>query len=120
MTEIQKVLEKEGVQARIYTMHGMQVMIDRDLAELYDVEIKVLHQTVNRNLKRFPDDFMFQLTSEDLAFLKSGIDSASWEGSPKFRYAFSEAGVGMLSMVLRTTIAARINIRIIEALFEEV
>lgn len=121
MTEILKVLDKEGVQARIYTIRGTQVMIDRELAELYNVEMKVLHQTVKRNLGRFPDDFMFQLTRDELAFLKScTTGSSSWEGSDKLPFAFTEHGVGMLSVVLHSDIAVRINLSIVEAVCEQV
>ncbi|HMI03360.1 MAG TPA: ORF6N domain-containing protein [Pedobacter sp.] len=120
MTEIQKVLDMEGIRTKIYNIRGTQVMMDRDLAELYNVEMKVLHQTVRRNLERFADDFMFQLTREELASLKSGMGGSSREGSDKLSFAFSEAGVGMLSVVLHSDIAVRINLRIVEAVCEQV
>jgi len=87
-------------------------MLDLDLAELYDVETKVLIQAVKRNDVRFPDDFMFQLTSGEFENLKSQIVTSSWGGRRRPPYAFTEQGVAMLSSVLRSKRAVQVNIEI--------
>lgn len=71
MTDIQTAFEKQDIQAKIFTMRGMQVMMDRDLAELFGIETKVLNQAVKRNRERFPDDFMFELSKDEQHFLRS-------------------------------------------------
>jgi len=91
-------------------------MLDRDLAELYDVETKVLNQAVKRNPDRFPADFMFQLTKKEIENLKSQIVTSSWGGVRKMPFAFTEQGVAMLSSVLKSEIAIRVNIQIIRIL----
>ena len=88
-------------------------MIDRDLAELYGVDTRVLNQTVKRNLKRFPDDFMFQLTDEEFRNLRSQIVTSSWGGSRYMPMVFTEQGVAMLSSVLNSDWAISVNIQII-------
>src|SRR5688572_10136793 len=92
------------------------MMLDRDLAELYDVETKVLNQAVKRNPDRFPADFMFQLTKKEIENLKSQIVTSSWGGVRKMPFAFTEQGVAMLSSVLKSEIAIRVNIQIIRIL----
>ena len=87
-------------------------MLDRDLAELYDVETKVLNQAVKRNIERFPEEFMFQLTSEEFEILKSQIVTSSWGGTRYLPMAFTEYGVAMLSSVLRSKRAIEVNIQI--------
>jgi hypothetical protein len=87
-------------------------MLDRDLAELYEVETRVLNQAVNRNLERFPEEFMFQLTPEEFEILKSQIVTSSWGGTRKMPFAFTEYGVAMLSSVLRSKRAIQVNIQI--------
>ena len=83
-------------------IRDMKVMLDRDLAELYGVETKRLNERVKRNIKRFPDDFMFQLSSKEFSDLKSQIATSNWGGVRKLPYAFTEQGVAMLSSVLNS------------------
>jgi hypothetical protein len=88
------------------------VMLDRDLAILYGIETKVLNQAVKRNMSRFPEDFMFQLTEIEFQNLKSQIVTSSWGGTRKLPYAFTEHGVLMLSSVLKSDKAIQVNIQI--------
>ena len=88
-------------------------MLDKDLAEMYGVETRVLNQAVQRNLSRFPYDFMFQLTEDEFKNLISQIVISSWGGTRKMPYAFTEHGVAMLSSVLRSERAIQVNIQII-------
>ena len=90
-------------------------MFDSDLATLYQVQTKVLNQAVKRNLKRFPSDFMFQLTKEEFLNLKSQIVTSSWGGVRKMPYVFTEQGVAMLSGLLNSDIAIAVNIKIMRA-----
>lgn len=102
-----------NIQNLIYTIREQQVMLDSDLAELYNVETKVLNQSVKRNSDRFPEDFMFQLTNEEYANLRSQfVTSRSHGGRRTAPYVFTELGVSMLSSVLRSKIAIEINMRI--------
>ena len=107
------MIPDELVMNKIYLIRGQKVMLDRDLAELYDVETKVLNQAVKRNADRFPADFMFQLTKKEFENLKSQIVTSSWGGVRKMPFAFTEQGVAMLSSVLKSEIAIRVNIQII-------
>lgn len=107
--------EIEEIRSRIHTIRGKQVMLDKDLAELYGVETKVLNQAVKRNIERFPDDFMFQLNKDEWEFLRSQIvtiKSGRGEHVKYLPFAFTEQGVAMLSGVLRSPIAVEVNIRI--------
>ena len=97
---------------KIYTIRGHKVMLDRDLAELYLVDTKRLNEQVKRNLKRFPDDFMFQLTSTEFEILKSQIATSSWGGARKLPFVFTEHGVLMLSSILNSNRAIEVNIQI--------
>ena len=108
------------VESRIFMVRGKQVMLDKDLAELYGVETKKLNQAVKRNLKRFPSDFMFRLTASEFANLKSqsvmsSAGAAAWGGRRKLPYGFTEQGVAMLSSVLNSPRAIRVNIEIMRA-----
>src|SRR5688572_15257691 len=107
------MIPDEVVMNKIYLIRGQKMMLDRDLAELYDVETKVLNQAVKRNPDRFPADFMFQLTKKEFENLKSQIVTSSWGGVRKMPFAFTEQGVAMLSSVLKSEIAIRVNIQII-------
>ena len=100
---------------KIYLIRGKKVMLDRDLAELYGVETRVLNQAVRRNEKRFPEDFMFQLTAKELDDWKSQIVTSNKErmGLRKPPLAFTEQGVAMLSSVLNSETAIEVNIQII-------
>ena len=112
MKELQ-ILPDEMIINKIYIIRDKKVMIDRDLAELYGVDTRVLNQTVKRNLKRFPDDFMFQLTDEEFRNLRSQIVTSSWGGSRFRPMVFTEQGVAMLSSVLNSERAISVNIQII-------
>lgn len=100
---------------KIYTLRGKQIMLDSDLAELYQVETKVFNQAVKRNSERFPEDFMFQLTQEEYSALRSQIVTLE-KGRGKHRkylpYAFTENGVYMLSAVLKSSVAVNVSIEI--------
>ena len=108
-------MELTTLQSRIYEIRGQRVMLDRDLAELYQVTTSALNQAVKRNSKRFPPDFMFQLTNQEFANLKSQIVTSSWGGVRKMPYAFTEQGVAMLSGLLSSDIAINANIAIMRA-----
>ncbi|WP_310646330.1 ORF6N domain-containing protein [Limnohabitans sp.] len=104
-----------AVESRIQTLRGQRVLLDADLAELYGVQTKVLLQAVKRNLLRFPSDFMFQLTAEEFANLRSQIVTSSFGrhgGRRTAPYAFTEQGVAMLSSVLTSPQAVAVNIEI--------
>ena len=103
------------IQSKIYEIRGQQVMIDKDLAGLYQVEVKRLNESVKRNLKRFPEDFMFQLPTEEWLNLKSQFATSSWGGTRKLPYAFTELGVSMLSSILNSELAIEVNINIMRA-----
>ena len=103
------------IQSKIYEVRGTKVMLDKDLAELYQVEVRVLNQSVKRNIKRFPPDFMFQLTKEEWENLKSQFVTSNWGGVRKLPYAFTEQGLAMLSGVLNSDIAINVNISIMRA-----
>jgi len=90
-------------------------MLDRDLAEMYGVETRRLNEQIKRNIKRFPDDFMFQLKKEEFENLMSQFATSSWGGTRKLPYAFTELGVAMLSSVLNSDIAIEINMGIMRA-----
>lgn len=104
--------ELEEIRNRIHTIRGKQVMLDKDLAELYGVEVKRLNEAVKRNIKRFPDDFTFQLDIDEWEILKSQFATSSWGGTRKLPYAFTEQGVAMLSSILHSDTAIEVNIRI--------
>ena len=97
---------------KIYLIRDKRVMLDKDLAELYEVETRALNQAVNRNIERFPEAFMFQLTKQEFEILKSQIVTSSWGGTRKAPYVFTEQGVAMLSSVLRSKKAIQVNIQI--------
>ena len=131
----------EVIKHRIYEVRGMQVMLDRDLAELYNVETRALNQAVKRNIDRFPDDFLFRLNKNEWTLLKSqfvtsNIDSTTFDnkdvsatdsslkskfvilnrgGDRALPYAFTELGIAMLSSVLRSETAIQVNINIMRA-----
>lgn len=111
----QQLPVENKVESLIRVIRGQQVMLDRDLAELYGVETKRLNEQVKRNLERFPEDFMFQLTSNEFDNLKSQFATSSWGGVRKLPYAFTEQGVTMLSGVLKSPTAVEVNIRIMRA-----
>jgi len=124
MTEA--LMPKEIIENKVYIIRGQRVMLDKDLAWLYQVETRVLNQAVKRNYERFPEDFMFQLTQEEWENLRSQFVTLKKEenlisqfvisnkgGDRKLPYAFTEHGVAMLSSVLRSKRAIAINIQIV-------
>ena len=102
----------ELITSKIFVIRDKKVMLDEDLAELYDVETKRLNEQIKRNIARFPEDFMFQLSQKEFDNLKSQIATSSWGGRRKLPYAFSEQGVAMLSGVLHSERAIKVNIHI--------
>jgi hypothetical protein len=124
----QESVFRDEIQDKIYTIRGVQVMLDSDLAQLYGVELKRLNEQVKRNNKRFPDSFCFQLTgmefkklksqfvmSRENKILKSQIATSSWGGRRTMPYAFTEQGVAMLSAVLKSDTAVEMSVKIINA-----
>ena len=109
-------MELQFIQSKIYEIRGQKVMLDRDLAELYGIETKRLKEAVRRNLRRFPVDFMFELNRKEFEFLRSQIASSNGRGGLRYMpFAFTEQGVAMLSSVLRSPIAVKVNINIMRA-----
>ncbi len=116
MSESTSLIAKEGIEGRIYLIRGQRVMLSADLAELYGVEPKVLIQSVKRNAERFPSDFTFQLTKQEVTALKSQIVTFNpWWLRRAPPYAFTEQGVAMLSSVLKSSRAIAVNIEIMRA-----
>jgi hypothetical protein len=113
-------LQDNQIQNKIYTIRGLQVMMDRDLAELYGVETKRLNEQVKRNFDRFPPEFMFQLTKNEFENWKSQIATSNKElmGLRKMPFAFTEQGVSMLSAVLKSKTAIETSIKIIKSFVE--
>ena len=103
------------IQSKIYEIRGQRVMLDFDLAELYQVETRRLNEAGKRNIKRFPKDFMFQLNVDEWIILKSQFATSRWGGTRKLPYAFTEQGLAMLSGVLNSDIAIQVNINIMRA-----
>lgn len=113
--ETLSILPEEVVLNKIYVFRGHKVMLDSELAELYGIETKVLKQAVRRNISRFPDDFMFELLENEFEFLRSQIVTSKADKRGGSRYLpmmFTEQGVAMLSSVLKSDIAIKINIQI--------
>jgi len=123
MTHSKKTaLEKEillvpvdHVEQMILSIRGCKVILDKDLASLYGVSTSNLNKAVNRNIERFPEDFMFQLSATEFNDLKFHFGTSSWGGTRKMPHAFTEQGVAMLSSVLRSPRAAQVNIEIMRA-----
>jgi len=107
------LLLDEVVIRKIYMIRGQKVMLDRDLSELYGVETRNLNKAVKRNIKRFPKDFMFQLTKAESENLMFQFGTSRWGGIRKLPFAFTEQGVAMLSSVLNSERAIEVNILII-------
>ncbi len=132
MAERNQLVPIENIQGMIFTVRGVQVMIDRDLAVVYGVGTKVLNQAVKRNIDRFPDEFRFQLTKEEYDSLRSqnvtlseepnlrsqSVTSSEYGGRRYLPYVFTEQGVSMLSAVLRSETAVKVSIQIINAFVE--
>ena len=103
----------ETITSKIYLIREQKVMLDSDLAELYQVQTKLLKRQVRRNIERFPEDFMFELTKEESDNLRSQFGTSRWGGSRYIPMVFTEQGVAMLSSVLNSSRAIAVNIRII-------
>lgn len=112
-----KLMELAIIQSKIYDIRGVKVMLDFDLAEMYGVETRVMNQAVKRNLKRFPEDFMFQLTETEWKGISSQFVMTSRAKRPKsaIPFVFTEQGVAMLSGLLNSDVAIEANIRIMRA-----
>ena len=113
------MVDLQRIQSKIYEIRGHKVMINRDLAELYQVTTGNLNKSVQRNIKRFPSDFMFQLTKEEFDQLKTNLifqnGISNWGGTRKLPYAFTEQGLAMLSGILSSDTAIQVNINIMRA-----
>ncbi len=113
---MKSLVPSEQIENRIYSLRGQKVMFSTHLAELYEVEPRALVQAVKRNIERFPQDFMFQLSKAEFKNLKSQIMTSSWGGLRRAAlYAFTEQGVAMLSSVLNSKRAVQVNIEIMRA-----
>ncbi|OGC11874.1 DNA-binding protein [candidate division WOR-1 bacterium RIFOXYA12_FULL_52_29] len=109
---MKELIPVERIENKIYLIRGQKVMLDKDLAGLYEVATKALNKAVARNLFRFPADFMFQLSREEFANLKFQFGTSSWGGTRKLPRVFTEQGIAMLSSVLRSRRAVLVNIEI--------
>jgi DNA-binding PadR family transcriptional regulator len=114
MGNLKSSVPAEQIEQAIFLIRGKKVMLDRNLAKLYGVETRVLNQAVQRNIERFPDDFMFDLTREEIMRISQIVTSSKIKYSKKV-YAFSEQGIAMLSSVLRSSRAIQVNIEIMRA-----
>lgn len=108
-------ISPEAVVSKILTIKGKRVILDRDLAQLYGVLTKNLNKAVKRNIERFPEDFMFQLTKEEVESLRFQIGTSKRGGRRYFPYVFTQEGVAMLSGVLNSPRAVQVNIQIMRA-----
>lgn len=106
-------IPNEQILNKIFTIREVKVMLDADLAELYQVETKHLKRQVKRNTERFPPDFMFELTPKEIEILRCQIGTSSWGGTRYTPIVFTEQGVSMLSSVLNSPLAIQVNIQII-------
>jgi len=113
MEKKEMIVPDELVISKIYYIREQKVMLDRDLAELYGVETKQLKRQVRRNIDRFPEDFMFEMTEEEFEILRCQTGTSSWGGDRYLPMAFTEQGVAMLSSVLNSSRAINANIQII-------
>ena len=112
---MKELIPEELIERKIFLLRGQKVMLSLHLAKLYEVDVKQLTRQVRRNIERFPEDFMFQLTKDEFRGLKCQIGTSSWGGMRKLPYAFTEQGVAMLSGVLHSKTAIRVNIQIMRA-----
>ena len=108
-------MELQIIQSKIYEIRGMRVLLDFDLAEMYQVETKNLKRAVRRNIERFPEDFMFELTDSENEDLRCNFGTSSWGGTRYMPFAFTEQGIAQLSSVLNSPLAIQVNISIIRA-----
>jgi len=115
ITDQKSIASVEQIESRIFLIREQKVMLDQDLAELYGVETKRLNEQVRRNSERFPEDFMFQLTDEEFANLKSQFATSSWGGRRKLPYAFTEHGAIMAASVLNSPRAVEASVQVVRA-----
>ncbi len=116
MSKTQSIIPNEAIVSKIAILRGERVILDRDLAEMYGVETRVLKQAVRRNIERFPDDFMFELTKKEQDSLRSQFVTLKRGQHSKYPpFAFTEQGIAMLSSVLNSDQAIRVNIAIMRA-----
>ncbi len=108
-------MELQIIQNKIYEIRGLRVMLDFDLAEMYETETKRLKEAVRRNLNRFPADFMFELNPNEWKILRTQFATSSWGGVRYQSFAFTEQGVAMLASILNSPKAIEINISIVRA-----
>ena len=109
----ESLVPDEIIMNKIYLIRGRKVMLDRDLAELYQTETKHLKRAVRRNMRRFPQDFMFELSPKEFNNLRSQFGTSSWGGARYTPMAFTEHGVIMLASVLNSERAIQVNIQIV-------
>jgi hypothetical protein len=112
------IIPNEIISNKIYLIRNQKVMLDKDLAELFEVETKRVNEQVKRNFSKFPEHFMFQLNEDEFEILKSQFATSSWGGTRKLPYAFTEHGVLQLSNVLKSERATQMSIKIIEIFVE--
>ncbi len=113
--EAKSLIPEEIIERKIFIIRGQKVIIDKDLAELYEIKTKEFNRSVKRNLVRFPTDFMFQLSIEELQNLRCHFGTSSWGGRRYLPYVFTEHGVAMLSAILKSEKAVEMSIFIIRA-----
>lgn len=112
-------IDENAIKSLIYVVRGQQVMLDSDLAEMYQVETKVFNQAVKRNIERFPEEFCFRITTEEYDTLRSQIVTSKEKGGRRYLpYVFKEQGIAMLSAVLRSDVAIKVSIRIMNTFVE--
>ena len=109
------MMELTTIKNSIHEIRGKRVILDYELAKMYEVETRVLKQAVRRNIDRFPEDFMFELTEVEMKNLTSQFVMSSWGGTRHVVFAFTEQGIAMLSSVLKSKLAIQINISIMRA-----
>jgi hypothetical protein len=112
------IIPNEIISNKIYLIRNQKVMLDKDLAELFEVETKRVNEQVKRNFSKFPEHFMFQLNEDEFEILKSQFATSSWGGTRKLPYAFTEHGVLQLSNVLKSERATQMSIKIVEIFVE--
>ena len=112
------IIPNEVISDKIYFIRNQKVMLDKDLAGLFDVETKRINEQVRRNSLKFPEHFMFQLNENEYEILKSQFATSSWGGNRKLPYVFTEHGILQLSNVLKSERATQMSIKIIEVFIE--
>ena len=103
------------IKDKIYTVRGLQVMLDRDIAEFYEVDTKRVNEAVKNNLDKFPDDFYFEMSQEEFGVLRSKISTANFSKTRTTPKVFTEQGIYMLATILKSTVAAQVTVSIIRA-----